>query len=151
MSRSAVAFSGWGDLPARNVGHAYAPCSTQQDQSPYGGGYEQAVCDMQHDGKITADGWSFDYETWQGARTSDLSIGQWNTPDPFSGVIQDPMSQKPFMWNLNNPYDYSDPSGFAPCADGYGWNGTECVPADQLPAIGGTNDVTPPILDRLGG
>jgi hypothetical protein len=28
------------------------------------------------------------------------------------------MSQKPFMWDRNNPYEYSDPSGYNPIADG---------------------------------
>jgi hypothetical protein len=32
------------------------------------------------------------------------------------------MSQKPFMWNRNNPYDYSDPSGY-------------CVPECVAPAV----------------
>jgi YD repeat-containing protein len=63
--------------------------------------------------KIAIDGWTFDNNTWQGVRTYDASVGQWNTPDAFAGNVHDPMSQKPYMWNRNNPYAYSDPSGFA--------------------------------------
>ncbi len=66
----------------------------------------------EYDGKLTADGWTLDNNTWQGVRTFDASIGQWNTPDAYAGDLHDPMSQQPYMWNSNNPYQYSDPSGF---------------------------------------
>ncbi|MBV8370377.1 MAG: hypothetical protein JO036_15830 [Candidatus Eremiobacteraeota bacterium] len=52
--------------------------------------------------------------TIQGARTVDNATGQWTTPDAYAGNVHDPMSQKPFMWDRNNPYEYADPSGFAP-------------------------------------
>jgi RHS repeat-associated protein len=48
----------------------------------------------------------------QGARTYDPTSGQWLTPDPYAGDVHDPMSQKPFMWNNNNPLEYQDPSGY---------------------------------------
>jgi YD repeat-containing protein len=73
-----------------------------------------------YDGKLTADGWTLDNNTWQGVRTFDPSVGQWNTPDAYAGDVHDPMSQQPFMWNKNNPYAYSDPSGYAP------YNGGAC-------------------------
>ena len=63
--------------------------------------------------KIALDGWTFDNNTWQGVRTYDASVGQWNTPDAYAGEVHDPMSQKPFMWNRNNPYAYDDPSGYS--------------------------------------
>jgi YD repeat-containing protein len=72
------------------------------------------VCFGISDGKQTADGWIHDLENWQGVRTFDTTIGQWNTPDAYAGDVHDPMSQKPYMWNNNNPYEYSDPSGFNP-------------------------------------
>jgi YD repeat-containing protein len=58
----------------------------------------------------------FDYlgVTFQGARAVDNASGQWTTPDAYAGEVHDPMSQKSFMWNRNNPYEYSDPSGYAP-------------------------------------
>jgi hypothetical protein len=34
------------------------------------------------------------------------------TPDPYSGRVEDPMSQRPYMWNNNNPISYSDPTGY---------------------------------------
>lgn len=50
----------------------------------------------------------------QGARTYDPTTGQWLTPDAYAGNVDAPMSQKPFMWNDNNPISYSDPTGYAP-------------------------------------
>jgi len=62
--------------------------------------------------KTAPDGWTFDNNTWQGVRTMDASIGTWTTPDAYAGDVHDPMSQKPFMWNRNNPYSYADPTGY---------------------------------------
>jgi hypothetical protein len=42
------------------------------------------------------------------------------SPDAYAGYVHDPMSQKPYMWNRNNPYEYSGPSGFDPCPTGHG-------------------------------
>jgi filamentous hemagglutinin len=39
---------------------------------------------------------------------------QWMTPDAYAGRVDDPMSQRPYMWNNNNPITYSDPSGYCP-------------------------------------
>jgi YD repeat-containing protein len=50
--------------------------------------------------------------TIQGARVVDSATGQWTTPDAYDGDVHDPMSQKPFMWDRNNPYEYNDPSGY---------------------------------------
>ena len=50
--------------------------------------------------------------TIQGARTTDAETGTWTTPDAYAGDVHDPMSQKAFMWDRNNPYEYSDPSGY---------------------------------------
>jgi len=52
--------------------------------------------------------------TFQGARAIDNASSQWTTPDAYSGDVHDPASQKAFSWDRNNPYSYSDPSGFAP-------------------------------------
>jgi len=56
------------------------------------------------------DGFESPFGTVQGTRVSD-SDG-WTTPDAYAGNIHDPMSQKPYMWNRNNPYTYNDPTGF---------------------------------------
>jgi YD repeat-containing protein len=114
MSRDATGFSGWSDFPARMAHVVYAPCSTGNADLPAA---QAGICAKQHDGKLTADGWSLDYETWQGVRTFDPAVGQWNTPDAYAGEAHDPMSQKPFMWNRNDPYQYSDPSGLVPLWD----------------------------------
>lgn len=51
--------------------------------------------------------------TFQGGRTFDSSIGSWIQPDADSGEVGDPMSQRSYVWNRNNPVAFSDPSGFA--------------------------------------
>lgn len=58
------------------------------------------------------DGYQFGGFSFQGARVFDSTSAQWLTPDAYAGDVQDPMSQKPFMWNGNNPYLYADPSGY---------------------------------------
>jgi YD repeat-containing protein len=60
-----------------------------------------------------ADGYSMGGGVVQGARTFDPTSGQWLTPDAYAGDVHDPMSQKPFMWNGNNPVEFQDPSGYA--------------------------------------
>jgi hypothetical protein len=66
------------------------------------------------------EGFSWFGITVQGARAVDDTNGQWTTPDAYAGDVHDPMSQKPFAWDGNNPYEYADPSGFA-----INWVGTE--------------------------
>lgn len=60
------------------------------------------------------DGYSMVGGYVQGARTYDPTSGQWLTPDAYAGDVHDPMSQKPFMWNNNNPVEWADPSGYDP-------------------------------------
>jgi RHS repeat-associated protein len=79
-----------------------------------------------------ADGYMMVGGIVQGARTYDPTSGQWLTPDPYEGDVSDPMSQKPFMWNDNNPVEWSDPSGYCTdpgpgqkpngCLGGVDWN-----------------------------
>jgi hypothetical protein len=56
--------------------------------------------------------------TIQGVRSYDATIGTWTTPDAFGGKVGDPMSQKSYMWNRNDPELYNDPSGFVPTFSG---------------------------------
>lgn len=60
--------------------------------------------------------------TIQGVRAYDSDSGQWSTPDAYSGRVQDPMSQKSYVWNDGNPIAYADPSGYSAALfyDGYG-------------------------------
>jgi YD repeat-containing protein len=137
MFRNATDFSGFTDghsMTARAP--QYAPCSSAPaGDVPYN---SASTCAPLHDGKITADGWTLDYETWQGVRTSDQSTGRWNTPDAYAGEVHDPMSQKPFMWNMNNAYKYSDPSGYAAWDRRYEaeWNASHDINNDIV-ALGG--------------
>lgn len=61
-----------------------------------------------------ADGFSTPLGVIQGVRAMDPNLGTWKSPDAYAGDVRDPMSQKPYMWNGNNPYEYSDPSGYEP-------------------------------------
>lgn len=60
-----------------------------------------------------ADGYGYGPYAVQGARSYDSTSQQWLTPDAYGGNVHNPMSQKPFVWNENNPLEYSDPSGYA--------------------------------------
>ena len=73
------------------------------------------------------DGYGMGIGINQGARTYDAGSGQWMTPDAYAGDVDDPMSQKPFIWNNNNPMQFQDPTGYDPfviynpnAADGFG-------------------------------
>lgn len=62
---------------------------------------------------VRDDGYSDGFgNTFQGVRAYDGNLGTWTTPDAYAGDVHDPMSQKPFMWNRNNPLEYLDPSGY---------------------------------------
>ncbi len=50
----------------------------------------------------------------QGVRSYDSNTEQWTTPDAYKGDVHDPMSQRSYMWNNNNPVAYADPSGYNP-------------------------------------
>jgi hypothetical protein len=58
------------------------------------------------------DGITDGYNTIQGARSFDNITGQWTAPDAYQGDPEDPLSQNAYMWNRNNPYSYTDPSGY---------------------------------------
>lgn len=57
----------------------------------------------------SADNYTNEVDGFQGVRST--GGGGWLTPDPFGGVLDDPMSQKPYMYNRNNSMSYSDPTG----------------------------------------
>jgi hypothetical protein len=59
-----------------------------------------------------SDGYGASFGTIQGVRIYDQTSSQWMTPDAYAGTTHDPLSQKPFMWNANNPVTYGDPSGY---------------------------------------
>ena len=62
---------------------------------------------------IRSDGYFDGLNSFQGVRAYDPNMNQWTTPDAYAGNVTDPMSQKPYMWNGNNPVSFSDPSGYA--------------------------------------
>ncbi|MHB8181827.1 MAG: RHS repeat-associated core domain-containing protein, partial [Acidithiobacillus ferrivorans] len=54
----------------------------------------------------------------QGVRSYDAQAGIWTSPDAYAGTVNDPGTQKSYMWNNNNPISYSDPSGYEGSCDG---------------------------------
>ena len=73
-----------------------------------------------------SDGITDGFESIQGVRSFDSSAGTWTTPDAYAGVAEAPSSQKGYIWNGNNPMDYSDPTGYDQLQVGF-W------PAVQMP------------------
>jgi hypothetical protein len=63
-------------------------------------------------GEMRPDGISNGVDTIQGVRNYDPNAAQWTAPDAYAGDVHDPMSQKSYMWNGNNPVQYADPSGY---------------------------------------
>ncbi len=63
-------------------------------------------------GMPRTDGLTDGTDTIQGVRTYDSNAGTWTAPDAYAGNVDDPASQKSYMWNGNNPETYSDPSGY---------------------------------------
>lgn len=66
-------------------------------------------------GMPRTDGFVDGFNMIQGARMYDATLNQWTTPDAFPGSIDDPVSQKSYLWNDGNPIAHQDPSGF--CAN----------------------------------
>ena len=62
-------------------------------------------------GMARTDAMTDGFNALQGARTMDVNAGTWTTPDAFPGYQDDPSSQKAFVWNENNPVQFSDPTG----------------------------------------
>jgi hypothetical protein len=63
-------------------------------------------------GTPRGDGITDGFTTIQGVRTYDAAINAWTTPDAYQGEVHDPLSQKAYVWNNNNPITYEDPSGY---------------------------------------
>ena len=68
------------------------------------------------------DGYSDGYNVFQGVRAYDPQLQTWTTPDAYAGDVRDPASQKPYMYNKNNPFEYGDPTGFLVQITGSGTN-----------------------------
>lgn len=64
-------------------------------------------------GMPRTDGLTDNYDTIQGVRAYSSTAGTWTTPDAYAGVVHDPKSQKSYMWNGNDPVNYSDPTGYS--------------------------------------
>jgi hypothetical protein len=103
-------FSGWSAAPSFNTGGQKVV--TAHGSFPVGSDSGNSGQFMQN----RLDGYNDGYgNTFQGVRSQDSNTGQWSTPDAYAGDVHDPMSQKPYMYNHNNPFAYSDPSGY--CAN----------------------------------
>jgi YD repeat-containing protein len=64
-------------------------------------------------GMPRTDGFTDGFDTIQGVRSYDSMATVWTAPDALGGVLDDPASQKSYMWNGNNPMDNVDPSGYS--------------------------------------
>jgi YD repeat-containing protein len=50
--------------------------------------------------------------TIQGVRMFNSDSNSWATPDAYAGEVNDPASQRQYVWNRGNPISYEDPSGY---------------------------------------
>lgn len=110
----------WGD------GYYAVDCSNATPVCPSGMNFNQSWAGTQRFtpvgnggllGMNRTDGLTDGFTTIQGVRTYDAMLNAWTTPDAYQGTVHDPMSQKAYMWDNNNPVMYSDPSGYEPCAN----------------------------------
>ena len=60
-----------------------------------------------------ADGFNDGFNVINGVRAYDGTIAGWTTPDAYQGQLHDPMSQKSYVWNRDNPVAYNDPTGYS--------------------------------------
>lgn len=58
------------------------------------------------------DGVTDTVNTIQGVRSYDPAMGTWTTPDAYAGDVSDPMARKSYMWDRDNAFVYSDPTGY---------------------------------------
>lgn len=65
-------------------------------------------------GATRADGYAYGAGSVQGVRTYDGVAGSWTTPDSNSGDVNEPATQKSYVWNANNPVSLADESGYEP-------------------------------------
>lgn len=88
----------------------WGSCYNQGSYSgcPNQGGYTPSL------GIDRSDGYTYMSFAVQGVRTYDSTSQQWLTPDAYAGDVHEPVSQKPFIWNGNNPLEYADPTGYDP-------------------------------------
>ncbi len=114
-SHSATGYSGldYGSGPFHNgkvttTTSVYEPAS-DGSQPNFDDGQPEGLLQYTH-----ADGFYTPLGRIQGVRAMDTDLGTWKSPDAYAGDIRDPMSQKPYMWNGNNPFIYTDPSGYTP-------------------------------------
>ncbi|MHB8198107.1 MAG: RHS repeat-associated core domain-containing protein, partial [Vulcanimicrobiaceae bacterium] len=90
-------------------------------------------------GMARTDGIDDGLDVIQGVRSYDAQAGIWTSPDAYAGTVNDPGTQKSYMWNNNNPISYSDPSGYDPTAEllvGIAGEGV-CVAAEPCGIIEG--------------
>ena len=125
-------FSGWSAAPSFNTGGQKVV--TAHGSFPVGSDSGNSGQFMQN----RLDGYNDGYgNTFQGVRSQDSNAGQWSTPDAYAGDVHDPMSQKPYMWNRNNPLEYEDPTGYesGACSINVNYCGVQ-IPSGQLKIAG---------------
>jgi len=118
-----------GPLPAPDSTFAWKP-DTSQPNGGCGTGGVNCIPTIRFTLR-RPDGFADDLNVIQGVRNYSSALQTWTTPDAYEGDIQDAMSLEPYIWNLNNPLAYQDPSGF--CPQSRDWVIHTCARANQLP------------------
>src|SRR5450755_836480 len=114
--------SSWSQLDPYNANdNPLPPISGCAIPAMYGGPIGQGGAILQPDG----DGYWDGFVMIQGVRDYDSTLRAWLEPDPSPGSDWNPMTQKAYSWNNNNPSSFQDPSGMAAGGDGPGGWGPE--------------------------
>ena len=88
------------------------PKSVEWSGSPFQTDYGATIGQGGTLGMPRTDGFTDGFDTIQGVRAYNNGNGTWTTPDTYGGVVEDPASQKKYLWNGNNPINNMDPSGY---------------------------------------
>jgi RHS repeat-associated protein len=103
--------SGWSQLDPYNANGNPLPSITGcAAPVMYGGAIGQGGAILQPDG----DGYWDGFVMIQGARDYDSTLRGWIEPDPIAGDAWNPITQKAYTWNNNNPVSCQDPTGENP-------------------------------------
>lgn len=97
-------------------------------------------------GMSRVDGYQIGFLTFQGVRAYSGYLGTWTTPDQYQGTFDNPLSQRAYAWEGNNPLAFVDPSGFDECGTittsfngqtigGGGWGDSWICALNNLPSL----------------
>jgi YD repeat-containing protein len=106
--------SSWSQLDPYNAnGNPLPPIGGCTAPAMYGKPIGQGGAILRPDG----DGYWDGIVMIQGARDFDSTLRGWIEPDPSSGTTWNPMTQKSYTWNDNNPSELGDQTGRSPSGE----------------------------------